>query len=133
MKHAFGLLVALAVALAAGCSGDGLHAISGQVTLGGQPLENGAIDFLPADGKGPTAGAVVEAGRYAVRTAPGRKIVRIRGYRKVGQEPAVPGDPTSPMIDVNRQIVPERYNAKTELQCEVAAGQDTYDFALAGN
>ena len=133
MRLATAPLIALLAATSAGCSGDGLHSISGSVTLEGQMLENGTIEFLPADGRGPTAGAIIERGRYSVRMAPGPKTVRIHGFKKVGQGPAAPGDPTSPMIDVNQQIVPAKYNTHSGLHCEVTSDKLAYDFALTGN
>ena len=117
--------------LAIGCTGDGLGAVSGVVSLDGRPIENGTIEFLPADGKGPTAAAIIEGGRYQVRVAPGAKEVRIVGYRKTGERHVDPGDPSSPMIDVQDQIVPARYNTASELRCEVGAGRGRHDFELA--
>lgn len=121
----------LLLTLVIGCSGDGLSAVSGTVTLDDRPIDNGTIEFLPADGKGPTAAAIIEGGRYQVRVAPGPKEVRIAGYRKTGERHLDPGDPSSPMIDVQEQIVPARYNTASELQCEVDAGRGRHDFELA--
>jgi hypothetical protein len=53
----------------------------GHVSVDGEPLAHGTIAFLPADGKGPTAGGIVKDGQYEVRgMAPGRKIVRVEGF-----------------------------------------------------
>src|SRR5689334_14633291 len=54
-----------------GCDGpgDGLprQAVSGSVTLKGQPLPQGTIQFLPATDKQPTAGAVeIKDGKYSL-------------------------------------------------------------------
>jgi len=113
-----------------GCSTDDLVAISGQVTLDGNPLANGTITFVPADGKGPSAGAVIENGSYRVRVAPGSKKVQILGYKNLGQRRHDKNDPSSPMIDINEQIVPERYNKNTELNCEVDPNTGPLDFAI---
>ena len=129
MKRTALVYCLLFAALAAGCSGDGLNAISGTVTLDGRPIENGTIEFLPADGQGPTAAAVIEGGQYEVRVAPGAKEVRIVGYRKTGERHVAPGDPSSPMIDIQEQIVPAKYNANSELRCEIGTG-GRQDFAL---
>jgi hypothetical protein len=65
-----------------GCGGG--NAVSGNVTYNGQPVENGAITFLSADGEGPTAGAQITEGFYRVKEiAPGEKIVQIEGFRDV--------------------------------------------------
>ena len=34
------------------------------------------------------------------------------------------------MIDIQEPIIPERYNTKSELTCEIASSGATYDFAL---
>ncbi len=115
----------------AGCGhGDGLMQIGGGVTYDGQPVKNGTISFLPPDGNGPTAAAIVTDGKYSVKVAPGKKQVRIEGFKVVGQRHYVPNDPTSPMVDVQEQILPERYNAKSTLTREIASHAATYDFVL---
>jgi hypothetical protein len=115
----------------AGCGrGDGLTQISGGVTYDGQPVKNGTISFLPPDGNGPTAAAIIADGRYSVKVAPDKKQVRIEGFKVVGQRHYVSNDPTSPMIDVQEQILPERYNVKSELTREITPPVAIYDFVL---
>ncbi len=120
----------LLLSLTIGCSGDGLNAVSGTVTLDGQPIEKGTIEFMPVDGKGPTAAAVIEEGAYRARVAAGPKQVRIVGYRKTGERRIVPGDASSPKIDIQEQIVPARYNTSSELHCEIGVA-NRHDFELA--
>lgn len=70
--------------LAAGGCGGSSSTVSGNVTYDGQPVENGAISFLPADGKGPTVGAQITEGYYRVREiSPGEKIVQIEGLKEI--------------------------------------------------
>ena len=115
----------------AGCGhGDGLVQIGGGVTYDGQPVNSGIISFLPPDGNGPTAAAIVADGKYSLKVAPGKKLVRIEGFKVVGQRHFVPNDPKSPMIDVREQILPERYNAKSTLAREITSHDGTYDFVL---
>jgi len=120
----------LGVTLCFGCSGR-FSTVSGKVTFDGEPVEKGTISFLPADGHGSTAADLIAAGQFSVRVGPGKYKVQINGFRKVGQRPASPGDPSSPMVDELEQIVPERYNTKTELNCDVNAGRQQADFTLA--
>lgn len=116
----------------AGCGRDnGMMEVSGAVTYDGQPVKCGVISFLPSDGNGPTAATVVTDGRYSVKVAPGKKRVRIEGFKVVGQRHYVPNDPTSPMVDIQEEILPERYNAKSELSREIESGARVCDFALA--
>lgn len=123
-------LVAMGLLPLAGCSGDGMAEVTGQVTLDGQGLSMGTISFFPADGKGPSAAAILKDGRYQARVTPGRKRVEILGYRKLGQKRQNEEDPSSPMIDVTEQIVPERYNARSELTCDVGPRGGEFNFEL---
>jgi len=121
----------LALLVCAGCSSDGLVDASGEVKLDGKPLSMGTVSFYPADGKGPSSAAVLkEDGHYTVRAAPGRKRVEILGYKKVGQKRHTEDDPSSPIVDITEQIVPERYNAKSELTCEIVSGPNDLNFDL---
>ena len=115
----------------AGCGRNGPIEISGAVAYVGQPIRKGAIDFLPADGNGPTAAAIIADGRYSLKVMPGKKRVRIEASKVIGQRRHHPNDPTSRMVDVEQQILPERYNAKSELVCEITAGTRVYDFPLS--
>ena len=114
----------------AGCSRGGLSEISGTVTYDGQPIQSGTIQFLPDDGNGPTAAGVINDGRYAMKVAPGKKKVQIEGFKVVGRRRHRADDPTSPMVDVREQILPERYNAKSTLTQDVASNVRVYDFDL---
>jgi hypothetical protein len=83
MMMARGWLLILSTALLCGCGG-GAARITGVVTYEGQPVGDGAISFLPADGKGPTAGGPIVAGRYTVEElTPGPKLVKIEAVKQV--------------------------------------------------
>jgi hypothetical protein len=73
----------LITALCLSCAVSGCRpttVITGSVTYDGQPVQNGAITFYPADGRGPSAGAMVAGGQYRVeRIAPGKKMVQVVG------------------------------------------------------
>lgn len=122
--------IALMMCLVGCVRRDGLTEIRGTVVYDGQPVQKGAIAFLPVGGSGPTAAGIIADGRYAVKVAPGPKQVRIEAFRITGQRRYSPNDLASPMIDVLQQILPERYNAKTELTCEITPTADAYDFAM---
>jgi hypothetical protein len=104
--------------------------IHGSLTYDGKPIQDGTINFVPVNGNGPTAAAVVTDGKYSVRVAPGEKRVRIEAFRVIGQSGPRPNDPTSRMVDVKEQILPERYNAQTELVREITFDVGTCDFDL---
>lgn len=128
VRRVTGLLL-IAVSLV-GCSGSDQMKVSGQVTLDGNPVENGTISFLPADGIGPSAADLITDGRYTVEASPGPKRVEIHGYKTLGQKRYDPTDPKSPMVDIKEPIVPEKYNVKSQLTCDIERGRDDLNFAL---
>ena len=65
------LLACLALGLA-GCGGGGgpTGTVSGKVTVDGEPLETGFIQFTPKDGSGKIVAGAVAGGKYYVRDVP---------------------------------------------------------------
>jgi hypothetical protein len=121
--------VVVLIACWAGCGrGGGLAAISGTVTYDGKALEKGLISFLPADGNGPTAAAPIANGKYIAKAVPGKKLVRIEGYKVIGEHPFSRNNPR--LVVEQKQILPPRYNSKSELTREITPTDRTCDFAL---
>ena len=133
-------LVAVTMA-AAGCGGassDGLprEAISGRVTLDGQPLPTGTITFVPIGFEGPPVGAPVEGGSYSISRRegpiPGAYRVSVYSRRLTGKSYPDPDDPTA-MIQESFEGIPPKYNLKSDLKAEVAKGGDNrFNFDLTG-
>ena len=121
-------LLALMLCLG-GCQGNGLTEVTGTVSYDGQPIKKGNISFWPSDGNGPTAAAIITDGRFAANVAPGKKLVRIEGFKVAGQQHYM-NDPGAPLVDVQTQFLPECYNAKTEITCEIVPRNPPYDFPL---
>jgi hypothetical protein len=135
-------LLALSVTLlSSGCGDDagGRRAVSGTVTLKGNPVAEGMIDFIPA--AGPTkgsrytkSGAVIKDGQYTIPKnqglMPGEYKVSISApdkHHKLGEN-ELPG-PTSSRTSKN--LIPPEYNLKTKLIVEVKKdGPNTIDFAI---
>jgi hypothetical protein len=135
LRTALGLIAlsALAIALvcSSGCSGDGLARgpITGQVTIGGQPLASGRILFMPvAPNKGPTVSAPIVAGEYTLS----RKDGPVAGQNRVEVEANLDlgfaiddeaafaqrgGRPLPP------NPVPADFNRNSKLTVEVKPGQ----------
>jgi hypothetical protein len=119
------------IACMAGCGrGGGLSEIGGTVSYDGQPVKKGIVTFAPADGSGPTAAAKIADGKYSAKVAPGKKLVRIEGYKVVGQRRYSPNNPNSRMVDMQEQFLPDRYNKKSELTREITPSLGTCDFIL---
>jgi hypothetical protein len=125
-------LVACGLALMAclvGCGrGGGLTAVSGTVTYDGKALEKGLISFVPADGNGPTAAAPIANGKYAVKIAPGKKLVKVEAYEVTGQHPFSRYNPR--IVVDQKQILPSCYNTKSKLTRDITPADRTCDFAL---
>ncbi len=130
----------LVLILGAGCGSDdsgGRRAISGVVTLDGQPLGNGVIRLEPrsADDSGIAVGATIRRGSFAIarEEGPTPGSYRVRIYSPSGVQ-APPGKGQSentrrPMVE----RLPAAYNAETELQADVSAdGPNHFRFDLLG-
>lgn len=122
----------LAAILTAGCGSNGSSKIqvTGTVTLDGKPIEQGVINFTPSDGKGATAAASITNGSFSAEIPEGPKRVSITGQEVVGQQPARPGEASSPMIDILKEIVPPAFNQQSKLECTVTADKSELEFAL---
>jgi hypothetical protein len=125
------LALGLAVA-AAGCSGKPPKAqVHGTVKLDGKPLADGSIEFFPVGAAGQSAGAAIKDGAYQVEASVGEMRVSINGTEVVGKQKAY-DTPESPMIDIVRNAIPAKYNAKSELKATLVAGPNEANFDLQG-
>jgi hypothetical protein len=113
-----------------GCGGDRkLVTVAGSVTLDGEPVESGAILFVPVDGNAQTTGGEIRNGRYSVQVPPGVMKVSLSAPKVVGRKKIYP-TPNSPEMPVTVEALPARYNEQTELTIEVTARGNRQDFRL---
>lgn len=135
-------------ALVIGCNGDGLVAVSGQITLDGNPVQAGRIEFYPESGR-PSVGTIDSEGRYQLKTfspndgaKPGKYVVTITareestsGPQYQSMEDELNGTLASPNRESESKpvtwLVPSRYanRATSDLTAEVGGDQD-FDFKL---
>ena len=105
------------------------------ITLDGQPLENGYIQFLPIPPtQGQTHGGEIVAGRFVVPVSngmlPGTYRVEITKLGKSGEKMPDPLG-SGKTFDVHANIIPARYNSESELTVEVRLGvANRAEFAL---
>jgi hypothetical protein len=117
-----------------GCSGD-KASVSGTVKLNGQPIEEGAITFIPIDGtRGPGAGATIRDGQYHVPASAGVTVgknrVELRAFRNTGRKVQDPTGKPGTLADERVPAFPPEYNDRSTLVREVPAGSTTLNFDI---
>ncbi len=127
-----GRVAALAAALAilAGCGGDAEMAdVSGTVSVDGTPAAKGSVAFIPADGKGPTAGCEIVNGQYSAKVPLGTAKVQIRVPKVIGKRKLY-NTPDSPVQETLAEVLPAKYHNKTELTFDVKPGKNEKNWEL---
>ena len=133
--------LAASLLLFAGCPDEfgARQAINGRVTLKGQPVKEGVIEFVPI-GETATAadvtksGAVVRNGNYTMDVEnglfPGMYLVRITAGD--GMTPANPDEPPGPSRNiVSKELIPPAYNVDSTQEVEVKLNQpNKFDFLI---
>jgi len=117
-------MILLVVALGCGQGRPNYVLVSGEVTFDGQPVEVGQIRFTPAAGtSGPITISAIRQGQYTTEKTSGVPIgnhrVGIRAFDpdEYNNRPKGPGSP--PL----RQLLPEKYNGRSDLTVAIETGQ----------
>jgi hypothetical protein len=143
MKHfrAADLLFPIAALLlpATGCAdSDGRQEVSGTVTLKGQPLDEGFIEFHPL-GEAPKdqlvtrSGAMITGGKYLISQAEGLVPGQYRVVISSGDTSApLEGDGgPGPKSIFSKERIPADYNSATRQVVEVKPdGSNTFDYVI---
>ncbi len=130
-----------ACATLAGCGGGGAtdarprQEVSGTVTLDGQPLATGSIQFQPASAQeGVVAGGAHHGRQVFHPSRPGAGPRHLRGVDLVGglgRAPPGPPGPPGPPSQGPQDLVPAKYNTQSTLTIKVEPGNaKPFDFAL---
>lgn len=127
---------ALMLVSAQGCGGgEAVHEVevTGKITIDGEPIDQGSISFVAADGVARTGGGVIKDGKYIARVAPGEKKVMVLGNKVVGTEPLYKGVPDSPTREKLETVTPPAYNAahQTPLTATITDQPQSIDFELS--
>lgn len=124
--------LAFIIPLLFGCNGDGRRAISGEVTLDGEPVDGGSIVFLPKVGDGAKGAAEITAGKYAIPSEQGLPIgayhVEIRWSKPTGKQ--IPSGDPGMLMDERAEVIPAQFNSASRLSAEITAGENTHHFHL---
>jgi hypothetical protein len=121
-------LLWLVVAMS-GCS-PATHEIHGQVTLDGAVVPDAQIQFISSDEKlGPSFVRGDQDGHYRIRLSSGEYTVRITAQKWVPAPPGTVGYNGRPIEKVIVDVLPEKYNANSELHATVP-GTAQLDFKL---
>src|SRR5688500_5823015 len=114
----FGVLVGQACAV--GCPrSSGKGTVSGEGYYLGNPPKERRIRFVPKDGSTQPADAPIKDGRYTATVPAGEMRVEISAPKVMGKIKMMPD---SPEVDQVGELIPERYNVKTELFLTVQSG-----------
>jgi hypothetical protein len=130
------VFLAVAALALAGCSSSdsGRSRVQGAVSYGGEAVDDGGIAFIPVEGGAAQVRATGEIrdGHYNLDGSrgpyPGKYRVEIFWYKKTGRQIASPSGKA--VKDETKQVIPAKYNDKTELKVEVKLGRNTLDFEL---
>lgn len=116
-----------------GCGGEseGVE-VQGTVTVNGQPVDNGAITFVPSAGGSKKGGTVIEGGKYTVPAsvglAAGSYKVEILWQKPTGRK--YKSDDTGEMVEETTQALPPNYNTSTTLTADLTDETTQKDFSL---
>jgi hypothetical protein len=132
--HCRFLFLAVAALALAGCSSSdsGRSRVQGAVSYAGEAVDDGGIAFIPDEGAQVRATGEIRDGHYNLDGSrgpyPGKYRVEIFWYKKTGRQITSPSGKA--VKDETKQVIPAKYNGKTELKVEVKPGRNTFDFDL---
>jgi len=137
-KIARGLVIILAIAHCVGCGKKGPRraAVSGRVSIDGQAINEGVIQFLPIEGTiGPEAGGVISNGKYDIprERGPvvGKNRVELRASAKTGRKIQDPTGRPGVQTDEYKELFPPTANANSSLTREITAEPNKLDFDIS--
>ncbi len=121
----WGFVFVLAAALGGCDRGPAQGDVIGEVTLDDQPLADGVIHFTPTDGNAPTKSTFISGGTFRQQVPVGKQRIQISSVQVAPPRPGQAADSLQ-----GREVVPERYNTRTELETEVKAGKNPLKLEL---
>ena len=123
-------LAYLLLVLIVGCGprGPKTYEVSGKVTLDGEPVADGEIQFRdPSRQSQSWAGKIVD-GQYTMQSTEGNKRVEIIATREIQLGADAPSGEGTANFEM---YIPKEYNSNSTLTAEVtSSGNNTFDFEL---
>lgn len=113
-------------AVVSGCgpSGPKMLDVTGTVKYDGKDVTEGDIAFYPADKNVGPEGGKIKDGKYTMKVKEGKNTVKITAIH------TVPGKKGPMGEDAVEQYIPDKYNEKTTLTADVAAGKTEHNFDM---
>jgi len=105
--------------------------VTGTVTLDGAPLAEGAVRFVPVAGDAPTSGATITEGVFTAEVPFGQMRVEFTAAKVVGAREMYEGMPDSPVVNIVEELIPAKYNVRSELMVDIQPGTNRKDFTLS--
>lgn len=137
VRSVVGSLAVGSALLLCGCGSSnelGRRPISGQVTLKGQPLEQGTVRFVPQDPAGVASGASVRQGKFEIPEEQGLPPGAYRVQLSSAGAETNAQDATAPPGEsraVAKELIPPAFNRQSNLIVEVApAGDNHFEFLV---
>ncbi len=119
-----------------GCNqGDSRVEINGSVSYQGKPINKGKIYFMPRNEELPQANCDIKDGSYQIDSESGvfaaEYEVRILAYKGTGKFTDLGPLYEHRKQEGQKQILPPKFNTKTELKVSITNDSKSYDFDLS--
>ncbi len=125
------LSLGIALVMLAGCSQSTTHGIiEGTISLDGVALAEGVVRFVPVDESSQTASASIAEGKFTATVPVGMMRVECSAPKVVGRQKMY-NTPDSPEVDVVGELLPPRYNVRSELTYDVRPGTQQHAIELS--
>jgi hypothetical protein len=123
-RHALSLFLGLSLVAGCGSSGPKLYRVTGTVKYKSEPIKNGTISFRSLDGMYAATGNLVN-GEYDIAESAGlpegKYQVAVTSPDPKGPAAPAAGEMPGDSTAVAKDLIPAKYNAKSELSAEIKA------------
>jgi hypothetical protein len=130
MKRVTAWVLSVSLIAGVGGCGGGVGAVNGTVLVDGEPVANGAVTLVKTEGGMVREGAVIKGGVFQARVPPGKYKIEVTAQKVVGKRKQKGFDGKEEEVDLTEEMIPERYNARTELSEEIKPGSNSVKLDL---